>query len=420
MDNNIQNIGNITPPNWSGDVDKRYLDFFNDYFYKEVNEFARKNFGDVYYPSVNGVITFRNGVNVDDLIKNFSTKNRKNLRESESGINIFKIDDSLVIHAHGNKKGKILFGDKTLVTPNRIVEFLESNNRISPDIKKIYTLSCYGGTQESFVSSGGRPVKSAHTSKAPIHAAPYVDKDGTNSILLSMQEKEALDKDFSELIKKEKAIVYDDSIFENFENWNNAQNQKLTSRQARDKYVKDPSNIPDEFYTSQGLDPKLQKNKLQELNKRQPKPEIQVATEDIKLEKFEEETKKLTEDTEKLLKELSEEEAVQVGPITNKVVEKAAKDVNKAVKKDVNKAVKNTLKPVKLSGKGKAAIGVAIALGIGAVLSNKNTREMPKQEESPRVRQKYTQQYSSGIEQQIAKDMSSYKYGKHITGFINF
>lgn len=411
MDNEIrQNIGNITPPNWNSDVDKRYTEFFEKYYLKETNEYARKIFGDVNYPGVNGVITFRRGVDPHNLIRDFSLRNRSKLRENASGINLLKLDDVLVIHAHGSKKGNILFGQKTIVKPEKLVEFLEANNKISPDIKKIYTLNCYGGAQDSFISSGGRPVKSAHTSKQPIYGAPYKDANGIGSMLLSIEQAGDLNKDFKQLIKDNKAIIYDDSVFEGFAEWNKEKQKTLTSQEAWNRYVKDPSNIPDEFYISQGLDPKSQRERLSRLNIRKEPASVTddiVKQETQRLAEFDKEIRKTLDDVEELRKAVSTE-PLQAKTVTSDITERISKE---------------TLKQTKLSGKGKAAIGIAIAagaIGAGSLLSNSHKEEKPKKQEMPPMNMQTNQRLTPGIEQQIAKDMSSYKYGKHITGFINF
>lgn len=354
------------------DFKQRYTDYYNEVWFKPNNEYAKIHYGeDVYFPGVNGVLTFRGRVNPHDINDKFEIKNRGNLRSTESGINLYKLDDTLIISAHGSKKGNILFGKNTLVKPKELVEFLESNNKISEDIKRIYTLSCYGGTQESFVSSGGRPVKSSHTSKQPIHAAPYIDRqDGTSAFLLSIDSQDDLDEEFKKIISEKKAIVFEDDWGEEFEEW-----RKKRNTIEEPKYL--PSKEAWEKYEKPAEPKKLQKKPVPE----RPKPE----------------------------------------PVKN-VQKEAAKEVTDEA---VEKTAKNSLKNVKLSGKGKAAIGIAAIAGIAgaALLFNRrdNNQERPKKEQSyQREIRSVPQPLQYGMEQQIAKDMSSYKYGKHMTGFVNF
>lgn len=79
-----------------------------------------------------------------------------------------------------------------------------------------------------------------------------------------------------------------------------------------------------------------------------------------------------------------------------------------------------------LGSGGKAAIVAAAAIGV-AILASNDDEEKPvkKEEQDSSLIQDLSQSsvmYNPYVDNsaQLAADMSSYKYGKHITGFVNF
>ena len=96
--------------------------------------------------------------------------------------------------------------------------------------------------------------------------------------------------------------------------------------------------------------------------------------------------------------------------------------------KNIVKSTKNTSKMTtkSLGGVGKGAIGLIVAgitgLAIGKALSSNNDKDK-KQDKQVAKQQNisYNNQYiDNQYAMQMAQDISSYRYGKHMTGFVNF
>ena len=188
--------------------------------------------------------------------------------------------------------------------------------------------------------------------------------------------------------------------------------RNLSPKEAWDKYVKDPNNIPDEFYTSQGLDPKAQREAVDRLNHPEKFAE-NVASETKKaVQTVSEEVEKTIENGQKIAKNASE------------TLEKAANSAEKAAGKGMTSH--------SISGKGKAAIALAVVAVVATSehkaqknANRKFTGKMSKKERKRADKLERMQGYSNstmqynGMEQQMAADISSYRYGKHMTGFVN-
>ena len=112
------------------------------------------------------------------------------------------------------------------------------------------------------------------------------------------------------------------------------------------------------------------------------------------------------------------------------------KNTSKPEVKNTSKPSKNIVKPVKntskmttksLGGVGKGAIGLIVAgvtgLVVGKALSSDNDNKDKKQDKQVAKQQNisYNNQYiDNQYAMQMAQDISSYRYGKHMTGFVNF
>ena len=229
-----------------------------------------------------------------------------------------------------------------------------------------------------------------------------------------------------------------------------ANNRKnITSQEAFDKYG--PND--DRFYTSQGLDPKKQKEAINKLNsKRKPsEPLPDYSADDARLDKMFAEDKVYIESLEKQkkrpnykpvkgpkLKETVKQDK-NLEKATNEVQDNFTENINNTPKPEVKntpKPSKNIVKPVKntpkmttksLGGVGKGAIGLIVAgiagLAIGKALSSDNDNKDKKQDKQVAKQQNisYNNQYiDNQYAMQMAQDISSYRYGKHMTGFVNF
>ena len=123
---------------------------------------------------------------------------------------------------------------------------------------------------------------------------------------------------------------------------------------------------------------------------------------------------------------------------TNKVFDNFTENINNTPKpeiknttkpsKNIVKSTKNTSKMTtkSLGGVGKGAIGLIVAgitgLAIGKALSSNNDKDK-KQDKQVAKQQNisYNNQYiDNQYAMQMAQDISSYRYGKHMTGFVNF
>ena len=124
---------------------------------------------------------------------------------------------------------------------------------------------------------------------------------------------------------------------------------------------------------------------------------------------------------------------------TNEVFNNFTENINNTSKpkvKSTPKPSKNIIKPTKntskmttksLGGAGKGAIGLIIAgvtgLAIGKALSSNDDNKDKKQDKQVAKQQNisYNNQYiDNQYAMQMAQDISSYRYGKHMTGFVNY
>ena len=224
---------------------------------------------------------------------------------------------------------------------------------------------------------------------------------------------------------------------------------KLTPQEAFDKYG--PND--DKFYTSQGLDPKKQKEVINKLNSKRkpPEPLPDYSADDARLDKMFAEDKVYIESLEKQrkrpkykpvkgpkLKETVKQDK-NLEKATNKVFDNFTENINNTPKPEIKntpKPSKNIVKPAKntskmttksLGGVGKGAIGLIVAgvtgLVIGKALSSDNDNKDKKQDKQVAKQQNisYNNQYiDNQYAMQMAQDISSYRYGKHMTGFVNF
>lgn len=227
----------------------------------------------------------------------------------------------------------------------------------------------------------------------------------------------------------------------------NVEDKKLTPQEAFDKYG--PND--DRFYTSQGLDPKEQKEAINKLNSKRkpPEPLPDYSADDARLDKMFAEDKANIESLKKQrkkpkykpVKEPELKETVKqdknLEKATNEVQDNFIENINNTPKPEVKntpKPSKNIVKPAKntskmttksLGGVGKGAIGLIVAgitgLAIGKALSSdkkdkKQDKQVAKQQNISYNNQYIDNQYAM----QMAQDISSYGYGKHMTGFVNF
>ena len=122
---------------------------------------------------------------------------------------------------------------------------------------------------------------------------------------------------------------------------------------------------------------------------------------------------------------------------TNEVFNNFTENINNTPKPEVKntpKPFKNIVKPAKnaskmttksLGGAGKGAIGLIIAgiagLAIGKALDDDNKDKEQDKQVAKQQNISYNNQYiDNQYAMQMAQDISSYRYGKHMTGFVNY
>lgn len=188
--------------------------------------------------------------------------------------------------------------------------------------------------------------------------------------------------------------------------------KKLTPQEAFNKYG--PND--DRFYTSQGLDPKEQKEKINELNsKRKPVKTDKEILDDISIKP--EEYDKVENNFKDIANELE-----NLKNTTEEIAEEATENIQKELPKKQltnasTEAIESNIKNIDLKKIGKiGAVVSAIGLGTYAIgKHNKNKKEEKQQIQYPQNNDYIDNSYA----QQMASDISSYRYGKQMTGFIN-
>ena len=121
------------------------------------------------YGKVNFIIDY------DPNDENFTNSVYAVSADPKGGAFVFSKGDILFFLAHGTNKGNIFFQDE-FYKPSEIINKLEKQLMIPENVNKIYTLNCFGGLQEPFVTPGGIKVQSAHNSKKPIANINLFDK----------------------------------------------------------------------------------------------------------------------------------------------------------------------------------------------------------------------------------------------------
>ena len=328
-----------------------------------------------------------------------------------------------------------------------------------------------------------------------------MEKDFDKSFTNEIEKLKEQDKDLKETLKKhqEEQQKYLDIIEANKpydrEDWhvseeregkksesitehNNKTSKYLTPQEAFDKY----GSNSDEFYTSQGLDPKQQREATSKLNSGrsivddtpievkefQQKLNNLGITEEEYYNRFNKETiqiinkkydtqiyvpqrgpklnpqRKIIESTiehqdSHLFTEQSINEGIKTDIFSDEIVENVIDNPKDTINKKpnnkkplipkrldgnggkaINSNINATNAETKISGKisGGKAIGIAAAVIGGLMVINKLSKDNNKKKKEDEQYNYY--QTNNYYEQQMAKDSSSYRYGKHMTGFVNF
>ena len=153
------------------------------------------------------------------------------------------------------------------------------------------------------------------------------------------------------------------------------------------------------------------------------------ATEQIVKNSTEETTEKVTEQTVKNTTEETVEEVIketerQTEHNFKETLEQTAKEMVEKNTKGASKAATKSLPKKSLSGGGKFAIGIAIAgLVVGGAISasdNDSKKKSKKTKAHSLPKSTNSEEIDNSYAMQMAQDISSYRYGKHMTGFVNY
>ena len=95
------------------------------------------------------------------------SKNMPDLSNDKYAIRLFRKGNSYIINVHGASNGKVGLNGK-LYTAVELAELLQQKGVIDSNAEHIFTASCYGGLQESGVTTYNAKVSSIHTSTESI------------------------------------------------------------------------------------------------------------------------------------------------------------------------------------------------------------------------------------------------------------
>lgn len=203
--------------------------------------------------------------------------------------------------------------------------------------------------------------------------------------------------------------------------------KKLTPQEAFDKYG--PND--DRFYTSQGLDPKEQKEKINEINSKRKRVKTDkeilndISIKPEEYDKVENNFKDIANELENLKKNTEE--------IAKEATESIQKELpKKQLTEASTEAIENNIKNIDFKKVGKIG-AIASAIGISAYTIGKhNSNKKEKEQNNNKQMPSYQTHVASATQasydnnllynsyaQQMASDISSYRYGKHMTGFMN-
>lgn len=245
------------------------------------------------------------------------------------------------------------------------------------------------------------------------HQGNYYNKNG--EIIELVKDDKIFDINPDEVYQ-----VKPNNTIEHFDSEGNP--YKLTPQEAFDKYGPDD----DRFYTSQGLDPVEQKKKIEQLNKTK---QVDIPTNaNAEYNDFIKKNEQILDEINDIKNDIKPKYKPKKGP---KLKEKIKPNTNNLSKKKITEAASdaiNKISNIKIPKTGKIGLAVA-ALGIGAYVlgNNKKEKEENNYQQKPnyqthvtdtnQVKYNNAQMYDI-YAQQMAKDISSYRYGKKMTGFI--
>lgn len=166
---------------------------------KDYDNYYQKNIGQYIYLNTSDEIKDNLIFNVDDDISNSAL--------SYSGMSVFGASGTAFIMAHGTEDGKIalpldLKSKKKFSVPPE--ELLSKIDKLLPDqYKKVFTINCYGGKQNKFITESGRVVQSLHRDAGPITGVFNRDKATKQKVFALLTKLETLSSDVIESIYKD-------------------------------------------------------------------------------------------------------------------------------------------------------------------------------------------------------------------------
>lgn len=371
----------------------------------------------------------------------------------------FTFGDMLFINGHGSKNSgdinyttKFGHGHNAKYKPQELIGILERSGEIPEHIKEIYTINCYGGLQTDSITESGIPIRSSHSSVNPvlgitahqsedvrILAYSFILKDGD----INEHLKEGILRNIGEETKIHKTIDEFDILFDtnivkraveeatknNLESTVGKKKRKLKIKQwpkSSPSVIDDTNNNFDEIKPRKYNIQRGPKGTIKHSDDAPVDIEIPQEFENIKPEKPSNpkhdskppnwryaDNKSSSDDFKHDWRKWEKEK--------NKLDSKKALN-NFKNKKKLSSASSNAIK-TGIKPKGKGLIVAAALVAGGMVLhglsDDDKSKKSKKQKYNHYQSDTYQEQRLGGNEQQIAADISSYRYGKRMTGFVN-
>lgn len=407
-------IDDISKPK---NINQQYKELMDNYWINNFSETQRDNINKsieaLNKQNTNGAVFDKPNLFMKDKENKIHEVYKAMVQDKNGAAFAFTKGDTMFLTAHGTKNGNILFQGKEYSVED-FVGKLESEKLLPEDIKKIYTLNCYGGKQQSFITSKGVKVSSGHTSDKPIALNTSKNRD---SIFVAVDK----DADISDALKEDIIRLKDEEI-------KGIINPKEIKEALTEKTVKKPK----KYKLKKG--PKIKQEKPQ-MN--DPFSRVSIDSNGNITGINPEDSKNLTPEQQKQWEQIQKNaEAKKNKPsnfedIKNNNKELPKKELSNASQEAIEEGIEKSAKDINWSKIGKVG-AIATVIGIGAYAIGKhngNKKEQKQNNVQPepnyQIHVANTAQASynnnllyNSYAQQMAADISSYRYGKQMTGFI--
>ena len=360
-------------------IDKKFIETASDIWKnragEELVEQVRKN-TDLFFDITGSPGIYGSFADLDFYVEN-----------GFSQAHMFRQGDLLFINAHGTLDGKLGFGDE-VISVGEFIQRMKDNNLIPDDVKKIYTITCHGGALESFTTDDGIVVQSSHSSLENI----YSMENGTNGVSFQLDGHGEISEELKEdLLRNQNEKV--ESVIDSIAMENIIDKYQPGYKDRVNKFLNGESEGESEIDTKGESVPPEKPNKPDHHNDWENSNKDRNTkgrnTDSIKNEEFLEHTRKAGKKFK-------------------------TKNLSSASAKAID-----TGGSVKVKG-GKGILAAAALIAGGIVLHSLADDDKPKKKKEKKYNHYQSNAYQEqfvGQEQQIAADISSYRYGKKMTGF---